>query len=134
MDLVATLRDRWKIHPSERAAVSGSTLAAFEAKHGIVLPRDLRTYFLELGGTEHCVVDDEASSFWPLEKVDQAAADGPPDYFAFADWMIESGRWAIRLSANPTDENTVLFDEGFVVAKSFTEFMGKYLKDINSVR
>jgi len=66
MDLVATLRDRWKNLPGRRDGLPASSLAAFEAKHSIVLPRELRAYFLELDGFEDYVMDDEGTSFWRL--------------------------------------------------------------------
>ncbi len=54
-----------------RGATEGE-LAAFEAKHNIRLPEDLREYFSAVNGfdsSEHWMTDDEVISFLGLDEV-----------------------------------------------------------------
>jgi cell wall assembly regulator SMI1 len=64
------LRSNWlsrgiKINPG----VSKAMLQLFESKYEVMLPDDLREYFLLLNGMDINMTDEDLIRFWPLEEV-----------------------------------------------------------------
>jgi cell wall assembly regulator SMI1 len=114
----------------------------FEANHGVILPDDLRNYFLRHDGMDQ---DAKGFSFWPLARVRPAAeelaelssTETPVElggYFAFADYLVWCWAWAIRLTADPAGSNPVIMigtADGvpLKVASSFGEFVDLYLEN-----
>jgi cell wall assembly regulator SMI1 len=114
----------------------------FEANHGVILPDDLRNYFLRHDGMDQ---DAKGFSFWPLARVRPAAeelaelssTETPVEldgYFAFADYLVWCWAWAIRLTADPAGSNSVIMigtGDGvpLKVASSFGEFVDLYLEN-----
>lgn len=125
-----------------RPGCPAGALDAFEARTGRVLPADLRAFLRAADGAE---VDD-GFFFLPLEEYepfDQVAArhaQGCPSvedadsYYVFCDYLQWSWRYAIRLRApgeadGGNDVVPVGMNQMFVVARSFSEFVGLYLAD-----
>jgi len=52
-----------------RPGVTEAALAQFEARYGVVLPPDMRTYFMAVDGMNGEVDDQRMITFWPLEQV-----------------------------------------------------------------
>jgi hypothetical protein len=147
MNLISRLTARWKSHGIEcPAGVSPAIVAAFEGRHHVVLPPDMREYFLAVDGMgEKGTCDDDLFSFWPLQDLISIAEDLPdrcskfaesPNYFMFADHSIALPTYAIRLSSDPDVANpvaSVFADFGAfeveVVFDSFTDFVNHYLDD-----
>lgn len=120
-------------------------IAAFEAKYSLVLPQDIREYFLLINGfgdTDNWVTDNELITFLDLDQVtpvreywysDAKEADF---YFTFADYSLSAFIYAIHLSSRVNDINTVavFYDkEPVKVANSFSEFIEGYLKNDHSI-
>src|SRR6516164_6231150 len=82
--------------------VSEADLDAFERRHGVRLPADMRSYFRILNGTGSTYADgdDFLLCFWALEKLepvpDWTTADDRARWFVFADHCISSEVYTIR--------------------------------------
>ena len=144
---------------SERTAcgtgVESSRVSAFEKRNGISLPEDLRSYFLDLNGTEgdyahgiirfwsldECVtVANEIQSAGSRAALIQSAYDQPSaemnNYFIFADHLHESQLYAIRLRPETEPNSVVVLDgsQPAEVAASFSDFVRRYLATPESLR
>ncbi len=121
---------------------TGDELAAFEAKHNIRLPEDLRDYFAVVNGFDGWQTDDNVITFLSLDEMKTLSEYWSPDvadadsYFVFADYSISAHVYAIRL-LNTTGRGNhvvVVYDgEPVEVANSFSEFVEGYLADNNAV-
>jgi hypothetical protein len=140
------LRVYWKsLGLNVQRGVPESAVRLFETQNSLILPPDVRDYFLNVNGMEQvCGHDCDANgfSFWPLQLVKSAPAVcaaesiGAPtlpnaeQYYVFADYMQWSWAYAIRLGSEPWGINDVVH-VGTVapkaVAGSFTEFVELYL-------
>jgi hypothetical protein len=99
----------------------------------------MRTYFAAVDGMNGEMDDQRMITFWPLEQVKRVTEElleEPPEhapYFLFADFLIWSHGYAIRLSSDPWDANPVVLvpADGTVqpVATSFSDFIARYLAD-----
>ena len=138
------------------SGVTEQAIKAFETGYGVYLPADFHDYFRFIGGMEkEGDADDSMMSFWPLESVKSVPEKlvqfaGIPDYsrvtanlrdpqyyFVFADWMIWSQVYAIRLTPNRNDENHIMWICGsehcYIIANSFSELINSYLQDPESI-
>lgn len=137
-----SLKRHWSSHNVDiNAGVSEATLKSFEEKYGIVLPEDLRDYFLSVNGMPPEIVDDAFIRFWMLEEVEplpQGAPDfsnpqyiqAPDSIFLFADYSIWAHAYAIRLTKTAAESNKVFIighDSPVLISNSFSEFVDKYL-------
>ncbi len=124
---------------------SESELVAFEAKHSVRLPEDLRDYLATVNGfdgSEHWMTDDEVITFLglgdmkPLNDYWSPAITGGDSYFVFADYSIAAHVFAIRLSKASVSKNDVVVvydDRPLEVADSFSKFVEGYLSKAESV-
>ncbi|MCH7989053.1 MAG: SMI1/KNR4 family protein [Planctomycetes bacterium] len=147
MNQIQQLIARWTVHGIKcPPGASLDDIAAFESRHNVRLPHDLRSYFLAVNGTgERHTLDDDLFCFWPLSDVISIAEDLPDRcsglahasrYFIIADHSICLPSYAIRLSADPAaanpvasvfvDPNTLAVEDMF---ESFTDFVQHYLDD-----
>lgn len=130
-----------------RPAAEPTTIRTFEAKHGVILPADLREYFLTVDGMED-ELDPGTNRFWPLamvKPVSQELTDIHPDRWAypncflFADHCIWCLAWAVRLGKDSLEISDPVFKitgdnvPGRMIALSFTAFVEMYLEDQYSV-
>jgi hypothetical protein len=138
----AKLKNHWlSLGVKVNAGVSHDELDAFESKYQVVLPADLRDYFLTVDGMVEGVMDHGCFSFWSLNAV-KPIPDESPNYsdpyikdarsfFVFADFLIWSHAYAIRLAATDA-ANTIFMIGGETPIKmydSFSEFVSAYLSD-----
>lgn len=141
------LIERWQLHGIPRpAGVAITAIQAFECGHNVVLPADMRAYFLAVNGMgERETWDDDFFRFWPLQELVTIAEELPDRSagftdanrcFMFADYSIGLPTFAIRLSADETALTPVasVFSDGgaFKVQYffgSFTDFVTGYLDD-----
>jgi len=137
-DLTSLLEElirRWKEQEAEpRPGNSREAIRAFERREGVTLPDDFARYFEAVDGMDH--IDHEVFCFWPLERVEPAERNwgGPPGYLVFADFLINSTAYGLRVSGGTPGEVFVCADGGpKLVASTFTEFLEKYLSDPYSV-
>jgi hypothetical protein len=139
-----SLRRHWASHNVEiNAGVPESALSSFEAKYGVILPQEMRDYFLSVNGMPPDVVDTEMIRFWMLEEIEplpQGAPDfadsnyiqNPQSLFLFADYSIWAHAYAIRLSKAAGQTNEVFIighDSPIQVSNSFSEFVDRYLSN-----
>jgi hypothetical protein len=131
ISLCDELRGRWKSQgiDNPRCATAGE-ISAFEVRHGIALPPDVSEYFRLVNGTRRGAghaEDKDDISFWHLSQVEP---HGDDHLFVFADWLIDSVGWGIRLSADRAAPAPVLsvYDGPDPVAESFDEFLQTYLR------
>ena len=124
--------------------VSESELTAFENKYKVHLPEDLRDYFSFVNGMSDGEMDDALFRFWMLNEVEPLSKANPeyagPDYidaadsvFLFADFLLWSHAFAIRLSPEKEKQSNTVYVIGVSPAKpiagSFSEFVEIYLTD-----
>jgi hypothetical protein len=143
-----SLKRHWSSHDVEiNAGVSKAQLDSFESKHGVVLPEDLRDYFLCVNGMPDGEVDDGMIRFWMLEEL-QPLTQGAPAYsdasyiqhpeslFLFADYSIWAHAYAIRLGSASLQSHEVVIigsESPVTIAQSFSEFVDLYLTDKDSL-
>ncbi len=120
-------------------------LVAFENKHHVRLPEDLRKYFAATNGfdgSERLMTDDEGITFLgldemkPLSEYWSADVAGGRGYFVFADYSLSAHVYAVRLVDGSGSGNPVVavYDRKLIeVASSFLEFAESYLKNIDAV-
>jgi hypothetical protein len=145
-ETINTLRERWKDQGilNEQPATEAE-IEAFEAHHNVVLPPDLRFYFLTVNGTRdgRISLDDEHMiGFWHLDQVVTFAEEnagggmGNPDAlrtFAIADQLIWSFGFGVQFSSDAAATTLIVSDGGtnhiYPVTASFTEFIEGYLRN-----
>ena len=126
-----TLADRllafWtSVGVSPRPGVSAQSLAAFEGRHGVTIPPDLRDYFAAVDGMDPDVRDDLFFRFVPLaECVPSADQGGPLNTYVVAEHRLGGFSYVIHLDTGSVS----LWDDDWVqpVAPSFADFLELYL-------
>lgn len=141
-----SLKRHWSSNDVEiNAGVSEAELKAFEAKYGVVLPKDFREYFSCVNGMPPDVVDDGMIRFWMLEEIkplpqgapeysDSSYVKNPESLFLFADYSIWAHAYAIRLGSVRLQSNEVIiigYKSPVLISHSFSEFGDHYLTDKN---
>lgn len=128
------------------AKLSPRDIDAFQSQHNVVVPADLRDYFLELNGLAHGWQNDEdpnGFAFWQLSRVTPVALVKrqhphlPPvpeseRYFLFADYLQWSWAYAIRLTRESSASSSIIIvgkEPLVVVAPSFSAFVDLYIAD-----
>jgi hypothetical protein len=141
----ARLEAHWRAQGIEPPpGVGEARLREFESLFSISLPPDMRGYFLRVNGMgSSSGLDHDLFNFWPLDEV-VPACDHYPDqfiedqasYFVFADHSIALPDYAIRLTASEASLHPVVAiysDQRkystSMVARSFSEFVERYLSD-----
>jgi len=141
------LIERWQTHGITcPPGVTIGDIEMFERNHDVVLPTDMRTYFLAVNGMgELGTCDEDFFSFWPLQELITISEDLPEGSFGFqdakrcfmfADHSIALPTFAIRLTADAnasTPVASVFADFGAFKVQyffdSFTDFISHYLDD-----
>lgn len=128
-------------------AVSSQQIAEFERRDHIRLPSDLREYVSLCNGLSHDAGgqwdrdDLGLIEFWPLDRW-SVLREPLPDhlglstsYFMFADFLLSSHEYGIRLTDDPGDSGSVIAYGGpaAVVAPSFSAFIAAYLEEPDRV-
>ncbi len=152
-DLIERLKAKWIADGlTLRPGASTEALGAFESRYGVVLPPAFRSYLAAVDGMTEDQDRDWPSDrhsfcFWglpallsvrdycsyqmPGDPTGREGADWTDRWFPFADFLIHSHAYAIRLTADPNDGGTVcLWDFGqerYPVAPSFEDFLDIYL-------
>lgn len=154
--LTDNLRGYWESnHFHMRSGLSPETIRRFETQYNVVLPTDLREYFLVNDGMEDGDSDNELVAFLPLADIKPVPEElssfaGIPDYssicdglpdaqkcFVFADYMIRSHVYAIRLSQDSEALTPVIWICGpywSEISPSFSAFIEDYVTDFERIR
>jgi len=147
-----SIRERWHaegVVPSLGAA--SSDIDAFERRHGVRLPAEVRAFYAEMDGLPVDTWDEAFFRFLPLAEVDSVPAllsdfRGSPDYGGIerslkdaASWFVflEHSIWlvvyAVQLTTNPSSACPVVRisggDDWEVKAASFGEFLLRYAEE-----
>ncbi len=143
-----SLKTHWLLHDIEvNDGVSEAALESFEAKYAVVLPADLRDYFLCVNGMPQGASDEALIRFWMLEEVkplpevapDYSSPqyiDSPESLFLLADYSLWAHAYAIRLTTPPAKSNEVFViggDSPVLLFSSFSELVDSYLTDKDSL-
>src|SRR5262249_45683667 len=130
-----------------RPPAGQEAIQAFESKYNVVLPADMREYFLTVDGMED-ELDPGMNRFWPLEMVKPVEEElsechkdrlAYPGCFVFVDHCIWCLAWAVRLgkesvvSSGPVFQVTASEVPGRQIAPCFTAFVEMYLANQYSV-
>jgi len=136
------LKRHWETNGVEiNSGVSEADLITFQTQHAVVLPDDLRNYFLCVNGMAPDVMDDQLIRFWMLDEVRPLNECAPefshPEYiqraesiFLFADYSIWAHAYGIRLESFPSESNEVFiigYDSPVKISDSFSNFVDHYL-------
>ncbi len=143
---ITRILDRWCLEddakPAIRPGASPEALTRFEAKYGIILPPEMRELYATFNGMDE--MDDSWLRIHPIEEVvsvcdfDPSWPSGPSwtkHWFLFADYLIDSHAYLVRLSATPGDPGPVVSwgygeeDKRMVIAHSFAGFLEGYALD-----
>jgi hypothetical protein len=146
--LAESVAQRWRDSGSEiRHGVDAEAVLAFELQNDIAIPEELAAFYRVANGVES---DQNLFSVWELatvRRVPAALGDfrGIPDYgriattlahadeyFAFADFMIMSHVFAVRVAPASRSLGEVVWicaSEYGIAAASFSEFWEGYLAD-----
>lgn len=134
-----------------RQGLSMADVESFQLKYGVVVPPDVLAYFLTVDGSSADDMDDDLFRFWPLaevvpvhEELDERGGVVYPDRFAypdcfvFADYLIHSWLYAVKLTADPTQPAPVYRvtggdHPGEQMSASFGEFVARYAANPSSV-
>lgn len=119
----------------------------FESKYQVIMPLDLKDYFLHVDGMKMTLddcKDNEGFSFWPLSRVKTVPEEmsrlgsghytiqGLESFFVFADYFDWSWAYAIQLSSDLSAQNQVILigkETPITIADSFTDFVDLYIAD-----
>jgi hypothetical protein len=132
-----------------RRGATHDQIAAFQAKYAVVLPPDVREYFVAADGTGDNI-DQGLYRFWPLAEVrpvqDTLVSKrfiypdkfSYPDCFSFADHCINCWDYAVRLTKDANQPAPVFRvtggdPPGEQIAASFREFMEQYAENPDSI-
>ena len=143
--LIDRLKARWVADGLiPRPGASPEALDAFEAKYGVALPPLVRDYFAGVDGTGDDS-DGVIIRFWPLAEVmpirqydrrepgEEVEFEG---WFYFADFMISSHDFVVRLTSDPDGGGPVKYSAGplYHLTPSFASFLECYLSDRERLR
>jgi hypothetical protein len=126
--------------------VSVEELALFEQKYGVVLPVDLKDYFLLFNGTGQGNFGESGYAFFSLEELEPICETSDlneeeksiySNCFAFSDYMIWCWGYVVRLNSvagdNPVFSIYLSSPSDLKVANSFSEFVSIYLANPDDI-
>src|SRR5262245_9005382 len=153
--LTERLRNYWSsIGVRLGSGVSQPALKSFESNYGVEFPEDFHDYISTIGGMEEGFSDSNLVSFWLFDQIKSVPEmlthfagipnysrigkhlKEPDSYFVFADFLIWSHVYAIKLNSNQSEKNQILWicgSEHKQIAESFSIFLQMYLDDPESL-
>lgn len=145
-ELVRRVREFWdRANAYAEAGVSVADLDSFETRHGVRLPDAFRALYSTFDGN---MGDANLTRFWPLAEICRVGdvdevRDAPGElqsdahnYFAFADYMIFSHVYAVRLTAEGLDGPVwwvFRAEQQVEIAPTFEAFLRAYVEDPDSI-
>jgi cell wall assembly regulator SMI1 len=127
-DVSQLLLTFWRAHHADpRPPATAGAVQAFERRYAVRLPDDLRSVLAMSNGT-NAMDARSLIAFWRVEDYEPQR----PGLFGFADYLIDSARYAVALSADPRAPTPVLTnfggrnDDWHQIAESFAAFIRLY--------
>src|SRR5690349_7891094 len=142
-ELYQKLRNFWIMQAVESGTgASEAEIAAFESTYQIILPDDVRSYFLKVNGMKKSTegMDNKMMTFYSLKDVKPLSKEmegyeieNAESYFVFADYNITSWYYAVQLSGN-TEQPACVFRidiDGTLtkLERSFSRFIERYFNE-----
>src|SRR5215813_1197955 len=130
-----------------QTACSEDDVRSFETRYKIVLPSDMREYFLNVNGMTPYFPgyqDEEGYSFWPLERMRTIAEDNEAhdrrylklteedSFFLFCDYLDWSWAYAVKISPGSVAAEGIYLmgcRNPIKISDSFSEFVRLYFED-----
>ncbi len=124
-----------------RPGVASADVESFQRQHGVVLPADVLSFYRLADGSSTNDMDNALIRFWPLgefKPVHEALNElhgserwAYPGCFIFADYLIDSWLYAVRLTADPAQPAPVFRvlagdPPRDAMAASFAELISRY--------
>lgn len=128
--------------------ISPERIIRFETQHQVLLPSDMRDYFVAVNGMVMHIPHDQDQNgftFFPLEEIRTVEQEsqriknasilfsGAESFFIFCDYLTWCWVYAIHLSNEQAKSNRVVIvgsqQKEPVIANSFSEFIDLYLCD-----
>jgi hypothetical protein len=109
------------IHPP----ASAHQISVLERQIGFSLPTDFKTFYTLCNGFD---CDEDIFNMIPLSGIVQWQKDFGPDWFYFAEYMIYSEMWGMRLTG---EGQYVIFNESepeLALTSSLHEFLARFLQ------
>jgi hypothetical protein len=140
--LFSLLVRRWKASGVQiRPGVDGAEIEACRDRLGSPLPDEVAAYFRTVDGMPDNVMDDSGMRFWRISEIVPAVSAVPaldPEHFdgifVFADYMIWSHAYGLRLVGSPHGEVVIVGGERPIrVSATFSEFVTLYLDTSDTV-
>ncbi|MEO6909138.1 MAG: SMI1/KNR4 family protein [Abditibacteriaceae bacterium] len=135
-DLIERLRQHWLNQGfSLDNGASKSQLEELQSKYQIILPDDFKEYLLSISWSKDYDSDDQTISFRTINRINEEAFvyrySDTENYLAFADFLISSHEYGIKLQSHSSTTPVFLLWNHTVIqiASSFTEFLERYLLD-----
>lgn len=154
-ELIARLKHQLGVKDSRKSSVEyDKKILLFESQNDLSLPLDLTAYFKSLGNTI-VDIDNNLYQFYTIDqfksvKKELAHWGGIPNYrnitntlegtescFVFADYMLHSFAYAIRLYPDRGHVNEIYVisgDKYRIIANSFSDFMSLYFDDSTELK
>lgn len=143
------LRAYWSRTDSQTKPV-GSTeadISRLEARVGVRLPDDFRTYLLTSAPNSQHLLDDNLTGWWNADEIksipeeyphglkNPAVAEKPGSFLFFADHCMWCWAWVIGCGGDEHHGKVAIIDglNDRFVANSFSEFVDLYVADPNVV-
>jgi hypothetical protein len=129
------LKSAWSAAGATRPGATESALADFESRQRIVLPADFRSYLAIVDGSDAWVGGVEIT-FWSLCRIEAEIRDWgcfepgvQGTLLPFADWLINSHAYAIRVSTDAAPPVFRIYDRKTApvpCADNLAEFVNLY--------
>jgi hypothetical protein len=139
-NLPQRVKDYWLAHGVKvRPGASAEELEQFERSSGVRLPGEIRAFLQTANGFEAGEWDEVMIEWYPISRwermTDTSFSSGTfedaSSYYLFADYCLQGLLYAVRLSADPNEPNTVIGWAGepcgWRIASSFSELLEAYL-------
>lgn len=105
------------------APATSQDISIFEQKTGFALPVDFVTFYTTCNGLG---CNEDIFNITPLADIMSYPTNYGTNWFYFAEYMIYSDMWGLRLNANGTYEIFNSSNPNLILTSSLEEFLNRY--------